>query len=451
MQHNESFVKGSVLKALLYFSLPVFFARLLQVLYSSTGLFILGNFSTTADASGAATANLIILLVTLGVFGLGSGLTVVIGQYCGAGKEDDAADTIGASIVFFLIFSAVVTVVLFFITDPLIKLMNTPESAIIPARNYLRISSLGVFFLVGYNVVGNICRALGNAKAHLIFVAVAFVVNIGLSLLFISAFDMGAAGAALALVIAQGVSFFFAIIYLWKKGLGFKFTRKNIKYNSLHMNKMLKVGVPLALQELLIMGSFMFITAVINKIGVNESAAVGFVEQLVSFLMMPATSIASAVSAMSAHNIGAQEYARAKKCMWYGIFASLAVSVICVVFCWFKGDLLVALFTKDKDVIAQGFLYLKSYAIDCLFISFVFVMNGYFASCNHSLFAMAHSVATTILMRVPITAIFAAWTGATLFHMGLAAPISSVGSIVICMIFLRRLAKKPAPTALETA
>ena len=449
MRHNESLIKGNVLKALLYFSLPVFFARLLQVLHASTGLFILGNFSTTADASGSATANLIIILVTMGVIGLGSGLTVVIGRYCGAGKYNDAAETIGSSIVFFLLFSAAVTILLFFATDPLIKLMNTPESAVIPARNYLRISASGIFFLFGYTVVGNICRGLGNAKAHLIFVAVAFIVNIGLSLLFISVFDMGAAGAALALVIAQGVSFFFALLYLRKKGLGFKFTRGHIKYNARHMKKMLKVGIPLSLQELLIMGSFMFITAVINKIGVNESAAVGFVEQLVSFLMIPATSVAAAVSAMSAHNIGAKEYSRAKKCMWYGVFASLAISVIFVIFCWFRGDILVALFTKDKDVIAQGFLYLKSYAIDCLFISFVFVMNGYFASCNYSLFAMAHSIVTTVAVRVPMTAFFAARLNATLFHMGLAAPISSVGSLILCLIFLRYLSKKqehtPAP------
>ena len=442
MNHNKSLVTSNVFKALLFFSVPVFFARMLQVLYSSTGLLILGNFSTTAEASGASTASLIMLLVTLTLFGLTNGLMVVIGQYCGAKSEEDAAGAIGASVAFFAVFTVVVTVLLLFIADPLIKLLNTPPEAIIHAKNYLRISSMGVVFIVGYNVVGSICRGLGNSVAPLFFVAVAFVVNIGLGLLFIPVLHMGATGSALALVIAQGVSFFFALIYLRKTGLGFKFSRRYIRFNFTYIKKLVKLGAPLSLQEILVMLSFMFITSVINKKGITESAAVGFVEQLVTFLMMPTTSIASAVSAISAHNFGANEPSRAKKCMWYGFLMSLAISVVLVVFCWFKGDLLVWLFSKDKAVIEQGFLYLKSYGLDCLFISYIFIMNGYFTSCNHSIFSMIHSIASTILLRIPVTAFLSTKPWATMFHLGLAAPLCSVGSVILCIIFYRHLSKK---------
>ena len=442
MQHNKSLVTSNVFQALLYFSVPVFFARLLQVLYSSTGLLILGNFSTTAEVSGAATANIIMTLVTLAQFGLTTGLMVVIGQYCGASAEEDAAGAIGASAAFFAALSVAITILLLLVTDPLIKLMNTPPEAVIPAKDYLRVSSIGIIFIIGYNAVSCICRGLGNSVAPLLFVAVAFVVNIGLNLLFIPVFHLGAMGSALSLIIAQGVSFLFSLVYLWKKGLGFKFSRRHIRFNFTYIKKVVKLGAPLSLQEILIMLSFMFITSVINKKGITESAAVGFVEHLVTFLMMPATAVASAVSTVSAHNIGANEPARAKKCMWYGFFMTFAVSFVLVAFCWFKGDLLIWLFSKDKAVIEQGFLYLKSYGLDCLFISYIFIINGYFASCNHSIFSMVHSVISTLLLRVPITAFLSTRPWATLFHLGLAAPLCSVGSVILCVIFYRRLSRK---------
>ena len=446
MQQNEALVKSSVLKAMLYFAVPIFFAKLLQVLYSAAGLFILGNFSTTAEVAGASTASMIMSLVTLGLFGLTTGLMVVIGQYCGAGSEKDAAGTIGTGIVFFTAFSVVVTAILLVVADPVIRWMNTPASAVIPAKNYLMVSSIGVIFIVGYNVVGNICRGLGNSKAPLIFVAVACLINVGLNLLFIPVFGWGALGAALALIIAQGCSFFFSLIYLWKKGLGFKFTRHDIRFNTTYVKKLLKIGAPLSIQEMLVMLSFIFIAAVVNKMGETESAAIGIVEKLVSFLMMPSLAITAAVSTMSAHNFGANEYQRAKKCMWYGVFMSLALSFIFVALCWLDGEFFTALFSKDANVIYQGSLYLKSYILDCFFVSFVFIMNGYFASCNHSIFSMVHSLAATFLVRVPLTAFFAGRVGTTLFHMGLAAPISSLGSVIICLVFFRYLSKKQTQT-----
>jgi putative MATE family efflux protein len=442
MAYNEALLKGRVSTALIRFAIPVMLSSLLQIFYAATDLLIVGNFATTADVSGVSISSQIMTTVTLGLSGLVTGVTVLIGQYSGAKSEKDLKNTVGTSVIFFAVISAVIMALLLVLHRPIISLMQTPAEAVGPARSYLFICACGIPLIIGYNLVSSVFRGMGNSKTPLLFVAVACGINVILDLVLIKGFGMGAAGAALATVTAQGGSLMFSLLFIRRKGIGFHFTRADIHYRAEYIVKMLKIGVPISLQEILVGLSFVLITAVVNKMGVVASASVGIVEKLIGFMMMPTIAVSVAVATMSAQNIGARRYDRARESMWVGVVFSLSIAAVICAFSWIRGTAFTSLFSNSQEVVYQASLYLKTYSIDCLAVSFVFNMNAFFSSSNHSLFSMIHSLLTTFFIRVPVTVLFSARVGATLLEIGLAAPLSSVGSLVMCLIYFVYLGRK---------
>ena len=164
---------------------------------------------------------------------------------------------------------------------------------------------------------------------------------------------------------------------------------------------MVKIGVPVAVQNVLVGVSFLFITEIINNMGVTASAAVGIVEKIITFLFVPAIAMGTAVSTAGAQNIGAGNPKRAKQGMWNGVLIALVPSVLIALFCQFGGDILAGFLSNDSEVIAMSENYLRSYIFDVVMVSFVFCMNGYFNSCGKSWFSLVHSLVTTFALRVP--------------------------------------------------
>lgn len=442
MDYNESLVKGSVAGSLIGFAVPIFLTNALQMLYSATDILVLANFSTNADVSGATIGSQVVHLITLAIIGLSIGLTVTLGHFSGAKSTKDLAGAIGTAIIFFSGIAFVLMMVMLLSNSAVINVMDTPPEAIGAASSYFMICSLGIFFIIWYNVTASIFRGLGDSKPPLLFGAIACVINVVLDLLFVVIFGFGAGGAAAATVIAQGCSVFFALVYIKRRSLGFTITLADIRFRWQYVRRMFKIGAPISFQEVTLTISFILITIIANRMGVNESASVGIVEKLVGFLMMPSLAMASAVAAMSAHNIGAGEMRRAEKCMWTAVGITLTVAVpICVV-TWFAGWIPISVFTRDPYIVPNAVLYLRTYSLDCICVCFVWMFNAYFTSCNRSLFAMLHSLFATFFIRIPVVLFIAGIPGATLFDIGLAMPLSTLGSIIVCIIYFYYLKSK---------
>lgn len=442
MANNDSLLNNSIIKGLVRFAIPVMLSMILQILYSATDLIVVGNFATTADMSAVTISSQVMTTIMLGVSGITTGLTVMVGQFSGAGNGKDVTRTVGTSFIFCVLLSVGLTLLFTCLSGTVVTVMKTPPEAVAAAKSYLFICSLGIVFIVGYNAISSIYRGIGDSKTPLIFVGIACAVNIALDLLFIGGFGMGAAGAALATVIAQAVSLAFSIGFLIKKGIGFRFERDDFRLRRRYAGKMLRLGLPISLQEILVSLSFLLITAVVNNMGLVSSAAVGTVEKLIGFLMMPTMAISVAVATMSAHNFGAGRHDRSVRCLWTGIVISLAIGCVACAFCWLYGTALTSLFSRNPAVIEEASLYLKPYSLDCVAVALVFNFNAFFTSCNKSLFSMAHSLLTTFLIRVPFVIVVGGMAGATLFTMGFAAPLSSLGSLIICFIYFSRLVRK---------
>lgn len=420
------------------FALPFLVANFLQLLYGAVDLLVVGQFCDKAAVSAVSTGSQVMKTITGVITGLATGTTVLVGQYIGAKKQGDASKTVGATVCLFAVVAVALTAVMLLFTRQVATVMQAPQEAFVQTTEYIFICSAGIVFIVGYNAVSSILRGMGDSKSPMVFVIVATVVNIGLDLLFVAVFDMKAAGAAYATVIAQACSFVFALIYIKAKGLGLSIHKNDVRFDRQKTKGILRFGAPVALQEALVNISFLIITAILNSKGLVESAAVGVVEKVICFAMLPPIALSMAISAMTAQNIGAGRPDRAKKCMLYGILFTAAIEAVVVLFCELGGGrILLSIFSNDAEVVEAGFVYLKSYVFDCLLVCVIFCMNGFFNGCGKTVFTMGHSLIATFAVRVPFAWAMSVLPSAGLFEIGLAAPVASVVSIIICLVYMK--------------
>lgn len=443
---TESPVAGTLIR----FALPFMLSSLLQSLYGAADLFVVGRYAGSAAVSGVSIGSQLMSTVTMLILALSMGGTVLIGNCVGQKNPGGAARAIGTVTVLFGIIALLATPAMLLLTNAGVALMQTPPEAVESCRTYVFLCSCGLPFIIGYNAVSGIFRGLGDSKTPVYFVALACAINIATDFLLVGGLKLGAAGAAIATVAAQGLSFLAALLYMLKSGLPFPFSRReHLRLDGASAKRILKVGAPLALQSTAVHLSFLVITAIINTMGLVASAAVGVTEKIICFAMLPPEAFASAVAAMTAQNIGAGKPKRAITALRCGIGFSLIFGALVCGFSNLWPSVLPAVFTRDSEVIAAAAQYLRTYSIDCIMVSFVFNFNNYFSGCGNAVISMIHNVIATFAVRIPVTLWVSRQSWATMFHMGFAAPLASLLSIAICAGYFLWLRRKPGRAVRE--
>lgn len=438
MVRTRSFTEGQIFSSLIRFAFPVLLALFLQTMYGACDLLIVGQFGgDRADVfvSAVSTGSQVMQTLTLVITGLAMGLTVFVGRKIGAGQKEEAGRIIGSGIWLFGVIAAVLTVVMVTAAPVLTEMMHAPKEAYDETVTYIVICSAGAVFIVAYNLVGSIFRGIGDSKVPLITVSIACVLNIAGDLILVALFHMGAAGAAAATVSAQAASVMISLVIIRRRKLPFTFSFRDIRAKGAYIKEILRLGIPIALQDLLANISFLVILAIVNGLGLTASAGVGVAEKLCGFLMLTASSYMQSMSAFVAQNIGAGKPERARKALWCGIISSLAVGSVMGLFTFFRGDLLAGLFAKDTAIILAAAEYLKAYAIDCVFTSFLFCFIGYFNGCGRTNFVMLQGTICAFAVRMPITWLMSKQALVSLFHIGLAIPASTIVQITLCSIY----------------
>ena len=438
---QRDYTKGSLYLALLSFAGPFLLSTLLQNLYGTVDLFLVGRFATTVDISAVSTGGQLMFMATQFVIGLSTSIIVLVGNQYGAGQKRELSYTLGSAITLFAVVGVALTTAMLCANHLLISLMSVPPQAVQAARDYLFYCTLGVPFLMGYNVVAGVWLGQGHTRLCFFCTGAACVTNILLDLLFIKGFGMGAAGAAIAIC----VKFALSLILMRRVGLGFSFVPRDMRAPWRRIWKLIQIGGPLAAQNVLISLSFSLIIAVVNQRGVVYSAAAGVAEKVFGFLIIPTTSFAAAVATVSSQNIGAGQLGRSRKSMWNGVQMALVPSVLAYLLCFFSGTAVPALFSSDAQVNTLAAEYIRSNTLDCMLLSIVSCCNAYFNSCGYSWFTMAHSLFATFACRVPLVLLISGWSGFSMSAIGLAPPISTVVSIILCMLFLARLNRQSRP------
>ena len=437
MQKHNTLTEGPIVPALLKFAVPFLLASLLQAVYGAADLLIVGQFSDAPNMAAVATGSQVMNMLVFLTLGLTMGSTVLIGQYLGAKIYDEVARTIGASIIIFAIFAVILTVILTFGANLLTGLMNAPPEAHAQTRNYIFICACGIVFIVGYNVISAILRGMGNSTAPLIFIAVACVTNIILDLLFVAVMDYGAAGAAFATILAQAVSLAFAVLFIKKYGFVVDFNRRHINLKWAKIKKILQLGVPIALQNVLVSISFLLITAIINSMGLVAAASIGVGEKISAFTFMAPGAFSAAVAVMTAQNLGAGNEKRAVRGLYIGVICALCFSVVFFAAAQLFPEKLTAIFTGNPDVIYTAALYIRSVSWDYLLVCYAFCANSFFSGAGHPMFAMAQNTIATFAVRVPVSYFLSKMAGVTLWHIGWAAPAATLLSIIMLAIYMQ--------------
>lgn len=442
MENVQDFTEGKILPQLIRFALPVLLALFLQAMYGAVDLLIVGQFGTAMDVSAVSTGSQIMQTITMVITGLAMGITILVGQKIGEKRPEQAGEVIGSGICMSIAAAVFVTILMTFGAEISAKIMHAPQEAFSQTVDYVWICSAGAVFIIAYNLLGSIFRGMGDSKMPLITVAIACVFNIGGDLLLVAGFHMGAAGAAAATVAAQAVSVLLSLLIIRRRSLPFKITKKNLRFNRKIILKILSLGAPIAFQDLLVSISFLVILAIVNSMGVIASAGVGVAEKLCAFIMLVPSSYMQSMSAFVAQNVGAKKPERANSALLCGIATSVTAGVVLFYCAFFHGDMMAAVFAKDREVILAAADYLKAYAVDCLLTSFLFCFVGYFNGCGKTLFVMIQGICGAFCVRIPIAFMMSRVAGVTLFQIGLATPASTVVQILFCVIYFTVLRRQ---------
>lgn len=432
--NGKDLTRGSILGNVMSFSLPYMLAYFLQILYGLADLYVIGQYcdvdSTTAVSNGAQ----VMYMVTVVLIGLAMGTTVLTARAVGAKDNERARSIVGNTITMFAIIAAILMVVLLSLRSWIVGVMDTPTEAVDGMEHYLTVCFIGIPFIIAYNIIASIFRGLGDSRSPMYFVAVACVVNIALDYLFIGFFGLGAMGAALGTTLSQMASVLFAITSIRRHQGVMDISRRDLRPKKDVIMNILKIGLPIAMQDGFIQISFLAITVIANQRGLIDAAAVGIVEKFIGLVFIVPSAMLSTVSAISAQNIGAGNMERAKRTMHIAMMITTCYGVMCAVVLQFIPQLAVGIFTDNPQVLAQGAEYLRGYVWDCIFAGIHFCFSGFFTACGFSIISFLHNSISIVCARIPLAWLSSNLYPDTLYPMGLSTCMGSVLSCLICVM-----------------
>ena len=432
---ENNLTQGSVFRKLCAFTLPFIGANLLQTLYGMVDLYIVGRFAATADVSAVSVAGTVIATFLMLLIGLSVGATVVVGQRFGAGDRDSLSSVCATAFTLAWIVGAALMVVVAALAVPVLGWINTPEEAMRGAVSYMLICSVGYIFQSVYNMLSGILRGVGDSRSPLIFVAVSTVFNIVGDILLVGVFGMGAAGAAIATVLAQLLCMAYGVLHVKRRGFPFDFRPGSYRLDRGDAGHLLRIGIPVALQELLVMLSFIVLAGIINTFGLQASAAAGILDKIFLFATVPTNAFNASISAMVAQNIGAGEPRRAVRCMWYGSLLSGLFAVVFFLLALFIPDRLIGIFTADGGVIDEGVRYYAGYKYDYILCALVFCANGFINGTGRTRFTLINNIVSTYAVRIPACLLAAGVLHLGLAGVGYALPLATLIQLIVAYVF----------------
>ncbi len=405
---SKDFTVGSIPKQLLLFTLPFMLSNALLVLYSTIDMIIVGEFVGTPGLSAVSQSSQIVNFATMVCLGFSNAGQVLLSQALGAGKKKEMNNIIGTLFSFVAIVALVFSAIIFFARFYILDVMNIPDESYDMSMDYLVICGMGLIFTAGYNMVSAVLRGMGDAKRPLLFIGIASGINLILDMLFTGILSMGVAGAAWATIIGQAVSFIFSLYYLYKhkQSFGFDFKKESFRMKGKYTKMIAALGTPMAIQSGCINLSMLYVNAMINDIGVVESATFGVGIRIDDIINKISQGIQYAAVPIISQNIGAGNQKRAKQVVYSAwIFSAVLTAFFMVLYVIFGKQLFMA-FSDDPLVHGMSGTFIS--AILWMFPAFC-VMRGsgaFIQGIGNAKLSMVLALLDGVVLRIGLSWLF---------------------------------------------
>ncbi|MBQ6450412.1 MAG: MATE family efflux transporter [Solobacterium sp.] len=406
---GNDLTQGAILPQLLKFVLPMLLANIVQQLYNTVDMMVIGRFVGSTGTVGVSTGGEVATLITFMATAFGSAAQIYVAQLTGANDHESVSGTIMTSLLFMFGLSIVCTVICLACSGLFLNWLNCPQEAFGQAYKYMMIVSLGLPFIFGYNMVCGILRGMGETKRPLLFVTIAAIANVFMDLMFVAWIPLEAAGTAIATVTAQFASFAAAMIYLYRMqdSFGFRLSLKEAKIERRHLNVLLKLGLPMTAQSAFIHFSQLICSSHVNTFGLVASATNSIGNRVQRLVNIFCNSVTQGSGAMVGQNLGARKFDRVREIVYTTLATSGVLAAVSIIVALFFPRQAYGIFTTDPAVIDFGVTYLRIAVI--IFIcspiqgSFMAVVTG---SGNAKLSFLA-GMLDGVLLRLGISFLFA--------------------------------------------
>ncbi len=430
--------EGSITKHLINFALPLLVGNIFQQLYNMVDTWVVGNYVSNEAFSAVGSLGPIANML-IGIFmGLSSGAGVVISQYYGAKRYDKVQDTVHTSMVMTLILAAIFTVVGIFMTPYMLHFMKTPDNVFPESKTYLTIYFAGIIGLMVYNIGSGILRAVGDSKRPFYFLVVSAILNTVLDLLFVLVFKMGVAGVALATVIAQGVSAVLVLIALLRSHTCIRFEIRHLKMHWDMLAKIVKVGIPAAIQMAITSFSNVFVQSYINYFGADCMSGWTAYAKIDQLILLPMQSLALSSTTFVGQNLGRNLVDRAKKGIRISLFMSIAATLILMLPVILLAPSLVAFFNSKPEVIEYGTMMLRWLSPFYVLCCINQIYSGALRGAGDSRAPMIILLCSFVLFRQAYLFVMANYISNTIIPIGMAYPAGWLVASALTLIYFKR-------------
>lgn len=384
----KDMTKGTPWKLLLQFAVPLFIGNIFQQLYNMVDSIIVGNFVGPNALGAIGTTNSLNFLFFSLVAGLSVGIGIIVAQFFGSNNEEKVKDTIGNAIWIVLISSVIMACIGFFVAKPVLVLLRTDKVILGDATAYLKVTSIGICCTGLYNGVSSILRALGDSKTPLIFLILASLVNVVLDLWFVLGLGWGVVGAGVATAFSQFLSAVTCIFYAYKSNTYFRLKKKNLKLNSYIVDKSLRLGIPVALQNSLIAFSLIVLQAIVNGYGATFTTAFTVISRIETLVQQPFMSLGAAVSTYTGQNLGAGKTDRVVKGFNSSNVMNVIFSSVVLVLFWTFTSPIVSIFGKDAEVLRIASDGLRITSCFYVFLGLIYTTRNVLNGAGDAMFSL---------------------------------------------------------------
>lgn len=351
MQDKTLMTSGSIGRKMLYFSVPLILGNLFQQLYNLVDSVVVGRFvGDNALAAVGAGGSIIQLLIGF-IIGAAAGAGVVTSQYYGAQDREGVHKAAHTTLAIAIVCGIILSVLGVATTPWILHAMGTPEEVFHEAEVYLKVFFAGHFFAVIYNLMAGILNAVGNSKRSLLYLVIAAGSNIVLDILFVAVFKWGVVGAAIATDLSQAISCVFILAYMHRSEESYQVRFRAIKFYDHLLSRIIKIGIPTGIQNIVVSFSNVFVQTAINSFGATVMAAFAAFNKIDGFILLPIISLNMAASTFAGQNYGAQKYDRIhrglKISVWMGIIYSIVAGIVMLIL----SPYFVRIFTESQGVI----------------------------------------------------------------------------------------------------